>query len=306
MSIIERVLDRMERSRPHKVGAATLHGRQTYDNDENYLRELQDDDGDIDHRFKNRAGTKVDEGKISKVVDINYRYLEKLGMLVSKNKNLMLSEQYRRIKRQILNNAFDTEKNKIKNSNLVLVTSAVPEEGKSFTSLNLAFSVTNEFNNTALFIDADLPKHSSTNRLGLSGEAGLTDYLLSDDLTISDVLLRTDIPNLSIITAGKKDDWTPEILASKKMLNFLNEISHRYQDRLVIIDAPPLLQDSTASVLSRIIGQIVVVIEAEKTPQHVVQEAINSLHDAQYVGLVLNKSNQRDQSKYSYYGYVNL
>lgn len=306
MSIIERVLDRMERSRPHKAGSAMLHGKQTYDNDETYLHELQDDDADIDHRYKSKARTKADEGKISKVVDINYRYLEKLGMLVAKNKNLMLSEQYRKIKRQILNNAFDAGEKKIKNSNLVLVTSAVPEEGKSFTSLNLAFSVTSEFNNTALFIDADLPKHSSTNRLGLSGEDGLTDYLLNDDLTISDVLLRTDIPNLSIITAGKNEDWTPEILASKKMLNFLNEISHRYQDRLVIIDAPPLLQDSTASVLSRIAGQIVVVIEAEKTPQHVVQEAIDSLKDAQYVGLVLNKSNQRDQSKYSYYGYVNL
>lgn len=304
MSIIERVLDRMERNRPQRASVSSVARQQ--EDDESYLEQHADIDVAPGRGFKDKYRPNVQAKRTSRTVDINYNYLKKLGILVPKTNNIMLSEQYRRIKRQILSNAFDTGNKKIRNPNLVLITSAAPEEGKSFTSLNLAFSVTNEFNNTALFIDADLPRHSSTNRLGLSDEEGLTDYLLDESKNISDILLRTDIPNLSIITTGKKKDWTPEILASKRMSRFLDELSQRYHDRLVIIDAPPLLQDSSVGVLSRIVGQVILVVEAEKTPQHVVQEAVESIEDAQYIGLILNKSNQRDESKYNYYAHVNI
>lgn len=303
MSIIERVLDRMERNRPQKASVSVSHEQ---DDEESYLEQHTNTEIVSNKAFKNKTKANAQVKTISRTVDLNYSYLKKLGILVPKNNNIMLSEQYRRIKRQILINAFDTGNKKVRNPNIVLITSAAPEEGKSFTSLNLSFSVTNEFNNTVLFIDADLPRHSSTNRLGLSGEEGLTDFLLDESKDISDVLLRTDIPNLSIITAGRKSDWTPEILASKRMSRFLDDLSQRYHDRLVIIDAPPLLQDSSASVLSRIVGQVILVVEAEKTPQHVVQEAVETIEDAQYIGLILNKSNQRDESKYNYYAHVNI
>jgi protein-tyrosine kinase len=217
---------------------------------------------------------------------------------------ITLAEQYRRIKRSILLNAFHDGIEGLKNGNLVMVTSSLPGEGKTFSSFNLAMSVANEFNHSVLYVDADVAKQTITDCLGFSEKAGLTDYLVNENLGLPDLIVGTDIANLKILPAGGQHDRITELWASTKMQSLLSEISQRYSDRLIIFDAPPVLNDSSASILSRIVGQVILVIEAEKTPQHVLEETLNIIRDSQYIGLILNKSNQKQSSDYGYYAHV--
>jgi Mrp family chromosome partitioning ATPase len=163
-------------------------------------------------------------------------------------------------------------------------------------------SVATEVDRTVLVIDADVVKQSLTARLELSGSVGLTDYLASEGSDLAEFLVRTNVANLVVLPAGRHNQKVTELWASDRMRSLMAELSSRYADRLVIFDSPPLLQDSSSAVLASMAGQVVVVIEAEKTPQHVVKEALTSIDDLSKVGLLLNKSNQRigDGSRYGY------
>ena len=241
----------------------------------------------------------------SRKVTIDLQKLNKAGFLTPGTLKIVLAEQYRRIKRTILINAFDDKAAELKNRNVVLVTSAMPGEGKSFSSMNLALSIAQEINRTVLFIDADVAKRANTRFLGLDGTTGLTDFLMDKNQDLSDFMLSTNIPNLAILPAGTYYDSTHELWATARMSDFLDELSGRYEDRVIIIDAAPVLQDSSTHILTRLVGQVIFVIEAEKTPQNLVMDALENISDSQYIGLVLNKSNRRLVSEYGYYAHVN-
>jgi protein-tyrosine kinase len=242
----------------------------------------------------------------SRMYEIDLEKLRKHGYLTPGTVNILVAEQYRRIKRPVLSNAFEDKGAHLTRRNLVMVTSAVPREGKSFTALNLALSIATELNQTALFIDADIARRMNSRFLGLADKTGLTDLLMSENSDLSEFMLKTNIPNLSILPAGTYYEKTHEMWASKRMRNLMSELSERYNDRVVIFDAPPVLLDSASQILARQAGQVVFVIEAEKTAKQVIQDALESIADAQYIGLVLNKSNRRLVSEYGYYGHVNF
>lgn len=261
-------------------------------------------------KFKNDINAEIvsaeahKHNNLSDNIPLDYARLKSFGFLTPDILNITLAEQYRRIKRPILLNAFHNGKSGLTNGNLVMVTSSVPGEGKTFSSFNLAMSVANEFNYTVLYVDADVTKQTLTNCLGFSDRPGLTDILVDDNIELSDLIVGTDIANLKILPAGGKNDRITELWASSRMHELLSEISHRYSDRLVIFDAPPVLHDSSSSILARIVGQVILVIEAEKTPQHVLEETLKTISDSQYIGLILNKSNQKHSSDYGYYAHV--
>jgi len=187
---------------------------------------------------------------------------------------------------------------------MIMVTSALPGEGKTFTSINLAMSIAMEMDKTVLLIDADVAKPVVTARLGVEAEAGLIDVLLDDGLTLPDVLLRTDIPKLTLLPSGRRHVHSTELLASERMRQLTLELSNRYSDRIVIFDSPPLLLTSEARVLAGLMGQIVLVTEESRTPQHAVKEAAGMLDDNEIVGIVMNKGTHRkDSDGYGGYGY---
>jgi receptor protein-tyrosine kinase len=183
-----------------------------------------------------------------------------------------------------------------------MVTSSVPGEGKSFTAINLAISMATELENTVLLVDADVTKSSVLRYLGLEAEKGLLDVLRDPDVDLSDVLIKTDIAKLTVLSSGKGFAHSTELLASSAMKNFVQDISSRYHDRIIIFDCPPLLATSEASVLATYMGQIVFVVEAERTPQEAVKDALAHLSDCEHVGLVLNKAPTRTGGV-DYYGY---
>jgi len=214
-----------------------------------------------------------------------------------------LAEEFRVIKRPLVNNIQGAQVNGLDRPNLILICSSLPSEGKTFVSINLALSIANELDKNVLLIDADVEKPSISKKLGIKQSPGLIEYLENDQLTFSDILLKTDLPNLSVIPAGKRHKLSTELLSSQRMYLFAEEVSRRYSDRIVIFDSPPLLVATQAQVLAELVGQVVLVIAAEETPQSVVNESVAKLANSDVVMTLLNKT-KKEFDLYGYgYGY---
>lgn len=213
------------------------------------------------------------------------------------------SDEYRRIKRPLLANAFGKTASLVEQGNLVLVTSSLPDEGKTTTATNLALSMAQEKDHTVLLVDCDVNKRGTSQLFGLKDKPGLVELLESDSLSIGDVLLRTDVPELCVLSAGKGGEYVTELLASQRMSDIVAEMASRYDDRVIIFDAPPLLPTPQTQVLAELVGQVVFVIEAGKTPQMLVEEAVDMLPEEKAIGLVLNKTEGVSGRNGYYYGY---
>ncbi|MCK4951094.1 MAG: XrtA-associated tyrosine autokinase [Gammaproteobacteria bacterium] len=235
-------------------------------------------------------------------VDLNE--LEKMGFLVPDSEQQMeMADEYRIIKRPLLANAFGKGVVPVDNGNLIMVVSALPGEGKTFTAINLGMSMAMEMDTTVLVMDGDLINPALSRVFGLEGKPGLVDLLLDQNLDIGDVIYSTDIPKLKILPAGHSYHHSTELLGGEEMSRVANELSGRYNDRIILVDAPPLLVTSQANVLAQHAGQILMVVEECKTPQQAVKEAISQLSEDKVIGMVLNKSVQSSFGVYGgYYG----
>ena len=246
-------------------------------------------------------GTEAQTERPDTFHQIGWEALRSKGMLVPDMARSQLAEEYRLIKRPLLMNAFPEGDNGIERANLILVTSSVPGEGKTFTAVNLALSIAMELDKTVLLVDADVAKPSISKLLGISERAGLIDLLEGKTLRVADVLLKTDIPNLRVLPAGRLHQHSTELLASAAMRRLAKELSERYHDRIVVFDSPPLLAATQGSVLATLVGQVVLVIESEVTPQYIVQESVAKLETCKVVGTVLNKT--KKGFGFTHYGY---
>lgn len=239
--------------------------------------------------------------RASQQVDINTSQLESLGFLSLIDSNNLLSHEFSEIKRPILQNIKGKSAHKIDRANLIQVTSSLQGEGKTFTAINLALSFAKELDYRVLLVDADIIKSSITKILDIEVELGLTDYLHGDVGDLSEVMLKTNIPKLSLLPAGQKHHLSTELLNSQFMENLIQELSERYHDRIVIIDSPPLLETNESRVLAHKVGQIVFVVEHNKTTEASIKDALSLLDPEMVIGLVMNKSRTTSQS--AYYGY---
>lgn len=243
------------------------------------------------------------DGRISPVGQINLAKLHKAGMITPDGEKTQIAEEFRLIKRPLITNVFNQGAAQIKNANLIMVTSSLAGEGKSFCAINLAMSIAMEMDHTVLLVDADVAKPSLPGFLGLKSDKGLMDVLLDDELQLSDVMIRTNVEKLSILPAGRGNRYATEMLASEAMSRLLQEMAHRYRDRVIIFDSPPLLATTEARVLAAHMGQIVMVVEAEKTTQDQLQEALAQIESCDVVGLLLNKGKAMLGTDYPLYGY---
>jgi len=214
-----------------------------------------------------------------------------------------IQDDYRRIKRPLVSNACGRDRSMVENGNIILVTSSVPGEGKTYTSVNLALSISQEMDTTVLLVDCDVAKQGVSRMLGLENVCGLVDVLENDDLTIGDVILQTDIPHFRVVSAGKRNEYVTELLASQRMSSLVSEIASRYTDRIIIFDGPPMLPTPQTAVLAKLVGQVVFVVEVGKTPQLLVKEALEMIPDEQATGLIMNKNEGLVSRGGYYYGY---
>ncbi len=240
----------------------------------------------------------------SKDVSLNLAALMERGFLVPGSARSKLEEEFRIVKRPLLRNCSPETVPAIERGNLIMVTSALPGEGKTFCSINLAMSIAMELDHTVLLVDADVVRPSVLNRLNLPpAKRGLLDVLSApDQLDLSEVLLKTNIPKLTILPAGNAHLQSTELLASASMERLLDELATLYSDRIVIFDAPPLLPSTESRVLATHMGQVLVVVEAHKTPRSSVAQAFATLENCPVVLAMLNKSRlPATDSPYGYY-----
>jgi protein-tyrosine kinase len=188
-----------------------------------------------------------------------------------------------------------------------MVTSALAGEGKSFTSLNLAMSIAAELDHTVMLVDADVARPSLLRMLGLPPGPGLLD-VLEGHLDLSEVLLRTNIDKLTLLPSGTPQPRATELLASEAMRLMLDDMASRYPDRIILFDSPPLLLTTESRVLASQMGQIVIVVHAEHTPQAAVQQALATIESCPLKMLLLNQARSDESGAYGYgygsgYGY---
>lgn len=240
----------------------------------------------------------------SRYVELDLARLDSIGLVVPSAPRSQIAEEFRVIKRPILANAHGKGAAPVDNGNLIMVTSSVPGEGKSFNSINLAMSIAMELDNRVLLVDADVARPSVLNLLGLPPAKGLMDVLLDDSVNLPDVLLRTNVEKLTLLPAGMPHKNATELLASGAMRSLLVELAHRYPDRIIIFDSPPLMVTTEAPVLAQSMGQIVVVVEAGRTTHTMLKQALSKVQDCPVKMVILNKARYaRTDGYYGYYGY---
>jgi protein-tyrosine kinase len=228
----------------------------------------------------------------TKKVELDLAHMRDSGMVTAAGGRTMLVEDFRIIKRPLIKRAFEQRGPGEKPGNLIMITSSLPGEGKTYCAINLAMSIAMELDHTVLLVDADVARPSVLRVLGLPAQRGLMDILLDDKTDLADVMLRTNVDTLSILPAGTSSPRATELLASQTMSAFVAEIANRYPDRIVIFDSPPLLLTSEAHVLASLMGQIVLVVESETTTQHAVKESLRQLEGCSNVNLIYNKTRE--------------
>lgn len=237
----------------------------------------------------------------SRHVDIDLKRLTAMGYLTPEAPRAQIADEFRVIKRPLLMNVYGKSATPMARSNLIMVTSSLPGEGKTFVSVNLAISLAMELDKTVLLVDADVSRPAVLKRLGLPPSPGLLDILTNSSLPISDVLMRTNIDKLTILPSGQANGRATELLASDSMDRLLDELATRYSDRIVIFDAPPLLPSTESRVLATYMGQVIVVVAADSTPQKSLNQALATIEACPVVLPLLNKISRSEVG--AYYGY---
>jgi protein-tyrosine kinase len=252
---------------------------------------------------RRQASSSGDEvPKPDRAIAIDQAALRAAGMLPPAHQEHELSQEYRRIKRPLINSALGRGMAALPHGNLIMITSAVPGEGKTFTSLNLAFSICLEEDVTVLLVDGDVVNPRISQILGVDNEPGLLDLIKDPSLTLAAVILPTDVPGLSFLPAGRQDANATELLASARMQAVMSQFCSADAARLVLFDSAPLLVTTESQALAHSAGQLLAVVRADQTPQHVLLDALDTLDEGKPVSLVLNQTLRPNGGYYYQYG----
>ena len=233
-------------------------------------------------------------------VEIDLAKLAEKGFVTPDIPRSRIAEEFRNLKRTLIANAAGKIMPNIVNGNLVMVTSSLPGEGKTFSAINLAMSIAMELDRTVLLVDADVARPSFPNLLGLPVGKGLLDVLQDQNMDLSEVLLRTNIDKLTILPSGVSHANATELLASDAMIALLNEVANRYADRIIIFDSPPLLLTTESRVLATHMGQIIFVVNAENTLQRDVMNGLAAIEACPVKMMLLNQARTTSHSAYGY------
>ena len=212
----------------------------------------------------------------------------------------LIAEEYRRLKSMVIR---ETKSNFL---NTLMVTSSIDSEGKTLTAINLAIALAQEIDHSILLVDADLRNPMINEYLGIDYRYGLSDYL-TRDIDISEIMLKTGIGNLIVIPAGRGARNPVELLSSVRMHSLMNELKHRYMDRYIIIDTPPVLPFADTIAIGPGVDGVVFVVQEGRAQISSIQEALNIMKDLKLLGVVYNNVSSANldghYSRYYKYNY---
>lgn len=244
--------------------------------------------------------TEAQPTALSRHVEIDLAALAAKGIVSPNAPRSQIADQFRLIKRPLISNAMGKGASVIVNGNLIMVASALTGEGKTFTAINLAMSMATELDYTVMLVDADVARPSVMNVLGLPDGPGLLDLVLNESKNMSSVLLKTNIEKLTILPSGTPHARATELLASDAMTRLLDDMGKRYSDRIIVFDSPPLLSTTESRVLASHMGQIVMVVQAEKTLQSDVAQALAAIEACPVKLMLLNQVRTNSKGGYGY------
>lgn len=234
-------------------------------------------------------------------VEFDFARLKQLGVVTPDSLESWTAHELRILKRPILLGAKGQTSKPIVNANRVMVTSALPGEGKTFTAANLALSIAMEFEDSVLLVDGDVAHPSLLQLLGVPQTPGLLDLLTRQDVALEDVVLKTNLDRLLLLPAGTRHHRATELIASDRMNQLMDTLSARLPGRIIIFDSPPLIPTTESRVLATHAGQVIMVVAADSTSRQAVEEALATIERCECVMMVLNKA--VSSSAGSYYGY---
>jgi len=219
--------------------------------------------------------------------------LERSGLVVGRKARTRISEEFRVSVGQILRAVRGSYTPGRGAGNLVMVTSARPGEGKSFTALNLAGSIAQHTQREVLLVDVDAKQNALSDQLGIGDRPGLIDLALTPSLRIEDTIVRTVIPNLAFLPVGVRRvdslEGGAEGTVARPITALIERLGRRYANHIVILDAPPCLSTSDPSTIAPLVGQVVMVVEAERTQRSEVLAALDLIKACPTITLMLNK-----------------
>jgi protein-tyrosine kinase len=237
----------------------------------------------------------------TRVITIDRPKLRSMDLLPPPDAERQMTSQYQHIKRPLVASVLNRNPALGAASHVIMMASALPGEGKTFTSINLALSLALEKDIEVLLVDADVRKPHVSRLFDVENERGLIDLLLDNTLRASQVILRTDVPGLSLMPAGRPIETATELLSSERMAEVIAQLAAPDGRRIVLLDSPPLLLSTESHALAASAGQVVMVVRAEVTSQAAVKDAINSIVAGKTVSLILNQTSAPPSS--GYYGY---
>lgn len=242
----------------------------------------------------------------AEALPVDLPMLRDAGFIIPGAPPSALSEEFRLVKRQLLLAAMGGHDSQpLRNGRLILICSAQPNEGKTFCSVNLALSMASETDIEVLLVDADVAKPEILSTLGLAGSAGLMDALADPTLDVEQLIIKTDIPNLSVLPAGRQTHNDTELLASSRTRSLIDGLVKANSRRIVLFDSAPALAASPASVLALHVGQVLLVVRADQTSEGELREALALVNACPHIQLMLNGvSFSGSNRKFgSYYGF---
>jgi protein-tyrosine kinase len=237
---------------------------------------------------------------------IDLGMLAKSGFIVPGAAPSGLSEEFRLVKRQLLIAANGGQKGQgVRNGRVILVCSAQPNEGKTFCSVNLAMSLATERDAEVLLVDADVAKPEILSTLGMSSGPGLMDALADPSVDVEKLIIPTNIRNLSVLSAGQQTMNDTELLSSERTEQVITGLTTNNPRRIVVFDSAPVLAASPASVLAHHVGQVMLVVRADRTSESDLHDAANLLDGCDHIQLLLNSVNYFGNTRKfgSYYGF---
>ncbi len=240
----------------------------------------------------------------AKRLPVDIAALRTAGYIAEESEGRRFAAQYREIKRPLIEAALSGNANAAsREPRLIAVTSALPGDGKTFTSINLALSMARERDISVLLVDADVQKSNISTLFGLKPAPGLLDALVDDSIDVESLVRRTNLSGLGLLPSGTPVEFASELLSSRRMQHIAESLIAKNPRRIVLLDSAPLLITSEARAIVKIAGQVVLVIRADRTPRRAVQDAINCFDEHQTVGLVLNQIAAGMTKGYYGYGY---
>ena len=246
------------------------------------------------------AGRAADPVRVAKRITIDRAILRASGYLAEETQDRQFADHFRRIKRPLVDKAMSNDT--AAELRVIMVTSALPGEGKTFSSINLALSMAQERDVSVLLVDCDVAKRHIGEILGLRDEVGLLDALVDESLDVESLVVGTNVPGFSILPAGRRVETTAELLSSKRMRQVMAGFCVHNPRRIVLLDSPPLLITNEGRALLKVAGQIVLVMRAGHTPRHAVEDAVALFGPQHAGGIILNHVGGGGTDGY-YYGY---